>query len=147
MRWRLLALLTILLGLGAATRARRVEVAPHERWGQGECESCHDDPPKRHRAPSWDLTHGRTDDAGASACATCHPAQTCTGCHSRPPATHAPGFRRPGHGAPDGRRHALLARARPSACLVCHQGLGQGCAGCHGLGEFDAWSEAGGNGG
>ncbi|MCK6545716.1 hypothetical protein L6R52_07600 [Myxococcota bacterium] len=121
----------------AVSLHRGVEPEPtHGRFASGDCASCHDEGPKYHAARTWPLAHGRSPSAIEDRCERCHAAETCIACHSLAPATHTAGFRAPGSDDRDAARHALLARARPSACLVCHGDIATDCARCHAPGDL-----------
>lgn len=147
MRWLLFALAGAALVAVAAARRAPPE-APHERWARGDCAACHADPeradgaPAYHGEPGWAVVHGRTDGAGAPRCLQCHTVDRCRDCHARAPDTHTPGFVNPADAGEDARRHAVLGRLRPSACLTCHTRPVADCVGCHVVAEVQDWAEA-----
>ena len=142
MRWVVIALFG---GVAASLVATNGDpAAPHERFGQGDCASCHERAPGYHLTSGWPLTHGRTEPQLADRCGTCHAPDTCTACHERPPATHTMGFRSPGSDSLDGERHARLAQVAPSSCLVCHRSFARDCTRCHALDEVTPWAARGG---
>lgn len=121
----------------AVSLYRGIEPDPtHARFASGECASCHDTGPKYHGATTWPVTHGRSPFAIEDRCQRCHAAEVCTACHGLAPATHTIGFREPSGDDRDATRHALLARVRPSACLVCHADVATDCGRCHGLADL-----------
>lgn len=135
------ALLCLAL-LGRA--ARRVPApSPTEHFGRGDCAACHKDPPRYHAESRWDINHGRTPLPVRARCGSCHAATACQACHDLAPATHTADFRRPGTGSPGALRHALIGRAQPGSCLVCHRDLMTACTGCHTPGEARALSDKG----
>ena len=117
-------------------------------WQRGECQSCHNtggeagsSAPRYHSTQFRQFTHGREPGSNPESCFQCHTVNACQTCHSSPPANHNLGFKRPGGGDTDARRHALLARLRPSACMVCHGNFNQLCVECHNRTEAEPWAK------
>lgn len=135
----------ILVSLGLWVRADDTDdihaTVPHERFGRGECASCHDEAPRYHQDQRWELSHGQADFDLAEDCRTCHAPGTCADCHANTPATHTAGFLRPVAGTSEAGLHSVLGRERPSACVVCHDAPVSECSGCHQPKEVRAWTE------
>ena len=124
-----------------------VEWERSERWWEeGRCKDCHQQlkpaqrlaldrqpsaPPRYHCDPAWPLTHGRKSVSSEDRCLACHRVETCRSCHATRPDTHTRDFVCPRGDGPGLQRHVLLARARPSACMMCHVNLVTACAACH----------------
>lgn len=127
-------------------------------WKQGKCSECHkplDDikkltsvltggnatsPPKYHRGPYWKNSHGRVKASMRVGCFSCHAVSACDSCHDLAPATHTIGFTKPDGLGTGAQWHAVLARLRPSSCLLCHRNLYSDCTGCHSAAEI-SWVE------
>ncbi len=124
-------------------------------WQQGECSECHQDKeddeaqvrfiagarPASHESACWTAMHGRADASSPQRCFVCHSAATCESCHSHPPATHTSRFMNPSSDGLDANRHVMLARLRPSSCLVCHESFVSTCGQCHAPGEVQDWQK------
>lgn len=137
----LLAAPAIALGLSIV---RGLEPPPtHGRFASGDCQQCHEAGPKYHDQPTWRLAHGRVPYAIEDRCERCHARDVCTACHAIAPATHTPGFRTPRGDTVDAARHAVLARARPSGCLVCHGEPAVQCSPCHTIDDLSPVVERG----
>ena len=130
-------------------------------WQQDKCSECHkpldetktiaidsskgsaSSPPISHQNPNWESHHGRVKAVKRTGCFACHQVSTCDSCHSIVPKTHTIGFSKPDGLSIGAQRHALLARLRPSSCLLCHQNLFTDCTGCHSPGEISSLVKAG----
>ena len=138
----------------------------HVWWQEGCCNDCHqpeksgeilptDSPigieggegisrqPRSHHDPLWREKHGRSSHSSEARCFICHTVDTCQTCHSHPPNTHTQEFMQPGSHSTEALRHIVLARARPSSCLVCHQDFVSSCSKCHGSSEVFDWHAQG----
>lgn len=136
--------------LGGSDRA-------HVWWQLGRCAECHREgtdgevgelriagkEPQDHKAECWSEMHGRAGVANAQRCVACHSADSCQSCHDRAPLTHTSGFLHPSSNSLDSNRHILLARLRPSSCLVCHGNFVSTCGECHAPGEIHDWQRKG----
>lgn len=95
----------------------------------------------------WDRrevgSHGRSELSSEARCFICHTVDTCKTCHNHPPETHTREFMHPGSNSTEALRHIVLARARPSSCMVCHQEFVSSCSKCHGSSEVFDWYEYG----
>jgi hypothetical protein len=129
-----------LLILGLWARAEE-PAYPHERFGRGECGSCHEEAPRYHQEQRWELSHSHAGPELVDDCRTCHAPGTCAECHAKPPQTHTSGFLRPVAGTPEAGLHTVLGRERPSACVVCHSAPVRECSGCHQPHEVRVWTE------
>lgn len=139
-RWWVGALVLFAAMVGGASLHRARDAAPpHERQGLGECASCHDEAPRYHREPRWDVAHGHAEPVVAERCRTCHEPRTCVACHDQAPATHTAGFLRPVAETSEAGLHTVLGRARPASCVVCHTTPSAECSGCHRVDEARAW--------
>lgn len=131
--------------------------SPHVWWQEGRCNECHQPEksgellegtgisrqPRSHHDPFWREVHGRSELSSESRCFICHSVDTCQTCHNHPPLTHTREFMQPGSDSTAALRHIVLARARPSSCMVCHQKFVSSCSKCHGAGEVRDWYEKG----
>jgi hypothetical protein len=129
----------------------------HVWWQRGQCTDCHRQgedgevgelravgtEPQNHQAECWSEMHGRADIASAQRCFVCHSADNCQSCHNRAPLTHTSDFLHPSSNNLDSNRHVLLARLRPSSCLVCHGNFVSTCGECHAPGEVHDWQQQG----
>jgi len=129
----------------------------HVWWQEGRCNECHQPEksgeilqadgisrqPRSHADPMWRVKHGRSEFSSEARCFICHSVDTCKTCHSHPPETHTQEFMQPGSDKATALRHIVLARARPSSCLVCHQDFASSCSECHGSSEVFEWYEQG----
>ena len=129
----------------------------HVWWQRGKCSECHrEEPdgkigelrvagpkPTSHEASSWAETHGRAKDSNQDRCFVCHSKNNCRSCHDRAPKTHTTEFLQPSSDSLDANRHILLARLRPSSCLVCHGNFVSTCGQCHAPGEVHDWQQQG----
>ncbi len=129
----------------------------HVWWQEGRCNECHQPEksgeilqfngisrqPQSHHDPFWREKHGRSELASEARCFICHTVETCQTCHDHPPETHTQEFMQPGGDSTTALRHIVLARARPSSCMVCHQGFVSSCSKCHGSSEVFDWHERG----
>ena len=153
-----LFLLSLIVGnsllTGNHAQPRAVGADPHTRWRRGECTECHrpldtlasssapaSAPPRYHREDGWALTHGRRSDAQPAKCLTCHGKQVCKACHDRAPSSHVTDFKTPRGRNSASVAHAVLARIRPSACLICHGRFADQCTGCHSIKSLEEWSQ------
>lgn len=114
-------------------------------WEQGRCTECHNAAggeaqprPEYHTDAFCRHTHGRDHDIPPQRCFTCHRQENCEACHNTRPESHTSDFCKPIGGA-GSRQHALSARLRPSACLVCHRSPAEDCAPCHTSAELAPW--------
>ncbi len=129
----------------------------HVWWQQGRCNECHQPDksgellnsegisrqPKSHHDPFWREKHGRSEFSSETRCFICHTVDTCQTCHDHPPETHTKEFMQPGSDTTAAMKHIILARARPSSCMVCHQDFVSSCSKCHGSSEVFKWYEHG----
>ena len=162
---RLLVVGSFVVACGAATavkwgRATTPLIAPpdawesaHIWWQEGRCNECHQPEksgeirrsdgisrqPRSHHDPFWREKHGRSELSSEARCFICHTVNTCKTCHNHPPETHTREFMQPGSNSTEALRHIVLARARPSSCMVCHQEFVSSCSKCHGSNEVFDW--------
>jgi len=129
----------------------------HIWWQEGRCNECHQPEksgellrsegisrqPRSHHDPFWREKHGRSELSSEARCFICHTVDTCQTCHNHPPETHTREFLHPAGNSTEALRHIVLARARPSSCLVCHQEFVSTCSKCHGSNEVFEWYESG----
>ncbi|MEZ6148494.1 MAG: hypothetical protein R3C09_00090 [Pirellulaceae bacterium] len=138
----------------------------HVWWNKGRCNDCHQPDkssevllvdrvlsgeegegisrqPRSHHDPLWLDKHGRSPQSSEERCFICHTVDTCQACHNHPPNTHTREFMQPGSHSTEALRHTVLARARPSSCLVCHQDFVSSCRKCHGSSEVLDWHARG----
>lgn len=166
---RLLVMGTFVVVCGSATavkwsRATTPGITPpdawesaHIWWQEGRCNECHQPEksgeilqadgisrqPRSHQNPFWREIHGRSELSSEARCFICHTVDTCRTCHNHPPETHTREFMQPGSDSAAALRHIVLARARPSNCMVCHQDFVSSCSKCHGSSEVFEWYEHG----
>ena len=129
----------------------------HTWWQRGRCNECHREgkdgdvgelravgnKPKSHEVVNWSEVHGRMAVASEQQCLVCHSVDNCQSCHDRAPLTHTSEFVHPSSDSLEANRHILLARLRPSGCLVCHGSFTTTCGECHAPGEVHDWQQQG----
>jgi hypothetical protein len=88
-------------------------------------------------------THGRMENITSESCYSCHQTNSCKDCHSRKPETHTTDFTHPKGSSRGMEEHIMLARLRPSSCLVCHDSFVSDCTNCHTQEEAEKWQNTG----